>query len=157
MTFVKMVDLKQRKLTLVNQLSEKIKQPLLLRKGHEIDLKSAVAIVICKNHILLGLAKADDERDGKWCFPGGGIDKGEDTMSAAIREAYEEMGVSALPVSQVLIIHPAKPMVGFVFLHCSDLCEIEHNEEFLECKWFPIKELPEEMLSINKDILKLLI
>lgn len=156
MIFVQMEDLTQRRRQFVTNLHTNIRETVQLRKAHDISLKSAVGIIIFQRKVLLGLADCEDERNGKWCFPGGGIEDKEDVMSAAVRESYEEVGVSTVPISQVVVIHPAKPMVGFVFLTCSEVADkIEYNEEFTDCKWFPVDSLPKEMLSINRDILKL--
>ena len=150
-----MDNLKLRDLTLVRQLHNKIERKVLrLTKSHKMLLQSAVGIVVCNNHILLGVSKCNDERDGKWCFPGGGIDSGETVQAAAIREVYEEMGIPCSLVSNVVLVHPAKPLVGFCILTCSEIQDLSHNEEFTEAKWFPINSLPENTLSINLDILK---
>lgn len=140
---------------LAHYLHHSIESTTQLRKSHEVKLKSAVGIVFCEGKVLLGLSTADDEREGKWCFPGGEIDKGEDTLSASIREVYEEMGLPCSPVSQVILVHPAKPMVGFCILTCTST-EVEHNEEFSEARWFPVGSLPENILSLNIELLKVI-
>lgn len=126
-----------------------------IKKSQEIELESGVAIVIKDNKVLLGLADTDDERDGKWCFPGGGIENKESCLNAAIRECYEEMGLVCKPLNQVTFIYPALPKVGFCVLTC-DTEEVSYNEEFTDAKWFSLDKIPEDTLSINKDILNLL-
>jgi hypothetical protein len=65
-----------------------------IKKAQTIILEASVGIVVNDfGQILLGLAISDDERNGNWCFPGGGIDDGENSLNAAIREVYEEMGM----------------------------------------------------------------
>ena len=55
--------------------------------------RKAIAVVFNDDgEILIGLATNPD-RKGKWCFPGGRIEKGEDPVSAAIRECEEETGI----------------------------------------------------------------
>lgn len=127
-----------------------------LNKSHKIELESAVGIVFNeKNELLVGLAIADDERSGKWCFPGGGIDgDDEDCLSAAIREVYEETGILTTPMTTMIFIHPTKPMVGFCCLKAEGDQKFEKNEEFKELKWVGLNKLPEGLLELNKDILK---
>lgn len=127
----------------------------ILTKSHKIELKSACGIVFNKeNKILLGLSNANDDRQGKWCFPGGGIDDNEDCISASIRETYEEMGVQATSVIPTIMYHVTKPTVGFCILSTED-SEVVMNEEFDEFGWFDVDDLPEEIMSINKDILNM--
>lgn len=126
-------------------------------KGFKAEIKSAVAIVVNENNeLLLGLSNDSDERNGKWVFLGGGVDKGESPLQAAIREAYEEGGVSAKPLHVPMIVHPSKPSVGFFVLQCDSRCEIIKNEEFDDIKWFSLTKLPKQTLSLNIDVLKLI-
>ncbi len=125
----------------------------VIQKSQMVQLDSAVAIIIKDGKVLLGMADADDDRDGKWCFPGGGIDSGEDSMSAAIREAYEEMGVMVKPIMQLRLVHPTKPKVAFHIMTCEDETVIM-NEEFTDYKWCPVNSLPENILPVNKEIME---
>lgn len=127
----------------------------VLQKAHKLKLKSACGIVFKDSKVLLGLSNASDDRKGKWCFAGGGIDKGEDCMSAAIRETYEEMGLTTTSFIPTILIHTSKPEVGFCVLKNDNDDEIVINEEFDEFGWFGIEELPENTHPINVDLLKL--
>lgn len=122
--------------------------------SHNIELKYAVAVIVHKDKVFLGLANCDDERHNTWCFIGGSIDEGEDCISAAIRESYEESGLICKAVNSVVTTHPAKPNAGFVILE-SDNEEFNMNEEFFEGGWFNLHNLPEDILPINLEILKI--
>lgn len=108
--------------------------------GTEGTKNYTAAVAICikdRKDVLIGKANTDDDRDGMWVFPGGGIDKedGHDPVAAAIRECYEEMGVRVTSTGTV-INHPDKPEVAFV------VCEyvqgnITPNAEFHEGMWMP--------------------
>ena len=119
------------------------------------DYKAAVAVIVKDDTVLLGLARADDDRDGKWCFPGGGIDPqdGGDPLLAARREAYEEAGVSIIPHS--ILDHPDKPGVAFVASFYSS-GQPEPNEEFTSLQWVPILAAREDFPNVyaaNRHIL----
>ena len=128
-----------------------------IKKAQTIILEASVGIVVNDfGQILLGLAISDDERDGNWCFPGGGIDDGENSLNAAIREVYEEMGLICEPLQVIHLYHPTKPKVAFHILK-SKTTEINFNEEFQDARWFNIGEpLPENILPLNLEILKIL-
>lgn len=123
-------------------------------KAFKVELKSAVGIVIDKDgNLLLGKSTADDDRKDKWCFPGGGIDKGESVLQAAIRETYEEAGILCTPVKLLTVTHPIKPSVGFCVL-LAKTTEIDFNEEYSDMKWF--SSLPKNTMAMNNDILELI-
>lgn len=123
-----------------------------LIKSHIVNFTAVAAIVVSGDHILLGLCNCDDERHEKWCFPGGGIDMGEDCTSAAIREVYEEMGIICKPLNQIVFQHPTKPTVGFVFLE-SPKDDLKFNDEYFDAQWFSIFELPYNLMDLNKEII----
>ncbi len=55
---------------------------------------SKVLVVNEKGEVLaLRRSQTDERRPGQWDFPGGWVDAGEDTHTAAIREAKEEAGL----------------------------------------------------------------
>lgn len=59
-----------------------------------INKKFTDIIVVCDGELLL-LRRANYMKTfkGKWCLPGGHIDKGEDSKNAIIRELKEETGI----------------------------------------------------------------
>lgn len=123
-------------------------------KGFKMDIKSSVAIVFNEDgKVLLGKAISNDDRNGKWVFPGGGVDKGESTLQTAIREAYEETGVVATPLNIMMIHHPTKPHVGFHALKAKNDQVLKANEEFSELGWFNPFTFPKPSMDLNESIL----
>lgn len=121
---------------------------------YEHQFKSAVAIVYDEHaNVLLGKAKNNDDRKGKWCFPAGGIKPGECPGEAAARECFEETGFTAKP-QQMAFQHGAKPQVGFVV--CRKLSgEMKPNGEFSELRWVPWNKVI-ELEDLYPDVAKVL-
>ncbi len=60
---------------------------------YENPLPGAVTIVHRNGQVLVGKRGKDSFEPGKWCLPGGFIEFGEDFLSAARREVFEETGL----------------------------------------------------------------
>lgn len=60
---------------------------------HFIDPKVAVAVLVEQNGQLLMIRRKGQPERGKWSFPAGFMDAGEDPARAAEREALEETGL----------------------------------------------------------------
>ena len=84
----------------------------LILEGNE-DFFAAVAIVKYRQRWLLGLSTSSDDRKRKWCWPGGGIKRGESPQDAAVRECYEETGIRCKAKGPIMTLR-SKPGVAFV-------------------------------------------
>lgn len=116
--------------------------------------RSGIGVVFDDDsQVLLGLCILRDFRYNTWCFPGGGVEKGENIYQTAIREVFEETGIEtrALPISPV--IDTEIKGASFVLLK-KVRGSIKPNEEFLEVDWFSLKDLPKKTLSQNIEVIK---
>jgi len=86
-----MFGIEQYKRNRLNHLYNSFEKAIV--EENDSSYKSAVAIILKNGKVLMGRSTAKDERLGKYCFPGGRIDKGENVYKAAVREANEEAGV----------------------------------------------------------------
>jgi 8-oxo-dGTP pyrophosphatase MutT (NUDIX family) len=106
------------------------------------------------NKFLLGKARnTGDDRNGTWCFPGGGIKKGERPEKAAERECSEETGITC-KADQGALPHRDKPGVAFVVCKRSG-GKLKPNHEFEKLDWFTREEamaLP-DIYQVNKTII----
>src|SRR5688500_13240614 len=109
-----------------------------------LDPKVAVGTIITdeRNHVVL-VRRAIEPGYGKWVFPGGYVDRGEEVRVAAVREAREEAGldieldrlvnVYSYPGrAPVIIVYTARILGGC--LACDD--------EGLEARFFAPDEIP---------------
>lgn len=106
----------------------------------ETHYTSSVSIVYNEHgQILFGKSKHNDDRNGKWCFPGGGIKPGECPGKAAERECNEETGY-VIKQQQMSLPHPKKPWIAFVV--CKKISgQPKPNNEFSELKWMSYSQI----------------
>ena len=124
-----------------------------------------------ENKIFVG--KRKDNPSNKWQMPQGGIDKGEDYITAMKRELYEETSIKSieilteidgffeyeLPKNLVGIIWKGKyrgqKQKWFIAKFLGEETEINLNTkyaEFVEWKWIIPKMLPEVIVDFKKDL-----
>lgn len=124
------------------------------------EIKTAVGVVLNdKGQILLGRCKTDDDRNGFLCFPGGGIDDGEDIFSAAIREVKEETNIVTSLEHMIFSVHNTKNFVAYVVLKDTGKNDIvKFNDEYDEVNpggWYSLDSLPtEEVFNLNLDVMQ---
>jgi ADP-ribose pyrophosphatase YjhB (NUDIX family) len=116
-----------------------------------LDPKVAVGTIIrdTRNHVVL-VRRAIEPGYGRWVFPGGYVDRGEEVRVAAVREAREEAGleirlehlinVYSYPGRAPVIIVYAATMVGGCLM-CDD--------EGLEARFFAPEEIPWDELAFQ--------
>lgn len=82
-----------------------------------------------------------------WTFPGGGVNDGEDTETAAKREVREEVGITLDRIDLVTTLdfnHEYKKDTVFVYQTTIENAEIEIDEkEVAEADWFSLNSLPQ--------------
>jgi 8-oxo-dGTP diphosphatase len=94
-------------------------------------------------------------RKFEWGLPAGGLEYHEQPINAIVREFFEESGmeiqaerlltaISAQEDSQISMIYLCKIVSG----------EFKESHEISEMKHFPVNELPDMMLSAEKELIK---
>ena len=116
-----------------------------------LDPKVAVGTIIrMEDGRLVLVRRAIEPGYGLWVFPGGYVDRGEQILDAALREAREESGLDiridrlvniySYPGTAPIIIVYAATMVG------GELCT---DDECLEARLFSADEIPWDALAFR--------
>jgi ADP-ribose pyrophosphatase YjhB (NUDIX family) len=100
---------------------------------------------------------------GKWVFPGGFLDRGEQVEAAAIRETWEEVNLK-VTINRLLNVYsyPGYPVIVVVYLADITGGELQAMDETLEVGVFTPEEIPWDDLAFMstrdalQDYLKLL-
>ena len=142
-----------------------IEQKLPLRKG--------VGIIVLNKQNKIFVGKRKDNPGDKWQMPQGGVDEGEDYITAMRRELLEETSIQnieiikeiekiyqyELPTNLVGIIWKGKyrgqKQKWFITRFLGEEKEINLNTkhaEFIDWKWIEPKLLPEIIVNFKKDL-----
>ena len=134
-------------------------------------MRDGVGIVVLNQDNKVFVGKRKDNPTDKWQMPQGGIDKGEDYITAMKRELYEETSIKSieilteidgffeyeLPKNLVGIIWKGKfrgqKQKWFIAKFIGDENEINlqtKNPEFIEWKWIIPDDLPKTIVDFKK-------
>lgn len=104
------------------------------------------------DYVLLGLRK-----DGTWGFPGGGVDKNENVLTAVKREVGEETSLTDIDLnSKKYKKLKLKNKDAYIFKKKTKVKKIyPATKEHERFKWFRIDELPDSLHKIVKRYYKL--
>ncbi len=112
--------------------------------GANPPLRVAVGILADGSKVFITRRFPDSHQGGKWEFPGGKIEPGEDTLSALKRELTEELGIvvlGATPYMQVPHAYRDRDVLLDVW-RITDYQGTPHGREGQEGQWIACAELP---------------
>ena len=139
----------------------------------KLPFRIGVGIIVLNNKNQVFVAKRKDNPGNNWQMPQGGIDKGEDFISAMKRELMEETSIKNikilkelehlyqydLPKNLVGIIWKGKfrgqKQKWFITRFLGRDTEINlktKHPEFIEWKWIEPEKLPEVIVYFKKEI-----
>ena len=138
-----------------------------------LPMRSGVGIIVLNNNNQVFVGKRKDNPGDKWQMPQGGVDKGEDFITAMRRELIEETSIKnikilkeiqnmyqyQLPNNLVGIIWKGKfrgqRQKWFITRFLGNESEINLNTkqpEFIEWKWIDAEKLPEVIVYFKKNL-----
>jgi len=142
----------------------------MIDKNISLPLRSGVGIVVLNKDNKVFVAKRIDNQKNFWQMPQGGVDKGEDYLTAAYRELEEETSIKnvdlikeldglisyKLPENLLGVIWKGKyrgqEQKWFVMRFLGDDSEINiktKNPEFCEWKWIALKNISDLVVDFK--------
>ena len=141
--------------------------------NHQLPMRTGVGIIVLNNNNQVFVGKRRDNPSDKWQMPQGGVDKGEDFITAMRRELIEETSIKnikilkeiqnmyqyELPNNLVGIIWKGKfrgqRQKWFItkFLGKDNEINLDtQHPEFIDWKWIDPKDLPEVIVDFKKEL-----
>ena len=150
----------------------------MTEKFKNLPLRSGVGIVVLNKDNKVFVAKRIDNPKDFWQMPQGGVDEGEDFLSAAYRELEEETNIKNVKLIKELdgmtTYELPKNLLGIIwkgkyrgqkqkwfitkFTGTDDEINIKtSNPEFMEWKWENLENLPKIIVDFKKNLYEELI
>ena len=139
----------------------------------QLPMRNGVGAIILNNKNKVFVGKRKDNPIDRWQMPQGGVDKGEDYLTAMKRELLEETSIKSikiikeldgffeyeLPQNLIGIIWKGKfrgqKQKWYIVKFFGDEKEINlktKNPEFIEWKWIAPDDLPDVIVDFKKDL-----
>jgi len=116
-----------------------------------LDPKIAVGTIIktASGKIVL-VKRAIEPGYGKWVFPGGYVDRGEEVTLAAVREAREEAGL-AVRLDHLINIYSYAGRAPVIIVYAATMLsgDLAVDDEGLEAREFDLDEIPWDDLAFR--------
>ena len=116
-----------------------------------LDPKVAVGTIIRNHddHVVL-VRRAIEPGYGRWVFPGGYVDRGEEVQVAALREAREEAGLE-IRLDRLINVYSYPGRAPVIIVYAATMLggDLAVDEEGLEARFFAQHEIPWEELAFQ--------
>ena len=144
-------------------------------KFKKLPLRNGVGIVVLNKQNQVFVAKRIDNPKNFWQMPQGGVDKGEDFLTAALRELKEETSIKNVKlikeIDGTITYELPKHLLGIIwkgkykgqrqkwFLmrylgKDKDINIKTDNPEFLDWKWIDLNEITEVVVDFKLHVYK---
>ena len=146
-------------------------------KFKNLPLRSGVGIVVLNKYNKVFVAKRIDNPKNFWQMPQGGVDEGENFLSAAYRELEEETSIKSVKliheIDEITTYLLPKHLLGVIwkgkykgqkqkwflmrFVGNDDEININTNKpEFLEWKWIEVEMITSVVVDFKLEVYKIL-
>ena len=141
--------------------------------NHQLPMRTGVGIIVLNKNNQVFVGKRKDNPGDKWQMPQGGVDKGEDFITAMRRELIEETSIKNIKIlkeiQNMYQYELPKNLVGIIwkgkfrgqrqkwfitkFLGKDDEINLDtQHPEFIDWKWIDPKDLPEVIVGFKKEL-----
>ncbi len=141
--------------------------------NHQLPMRTGVGIVVLNNNNQVFVGKRKDNPSNKWQMPQGGVDKGEDFITAMKRELIEETSIKNIKIlkeiQNMYQYELPNDLIGIIwrgkfrgqrqkwfitkFLGKDDEINLDtQHPEFIDWKWIDPQDLPEVIVDFKKDL-----
>ena len=141
--------------------------------NQKLPMRTGVGIILLNNKNQVFVGKRKDNPEDKWQMPQGGVEEGEDFISAMKRELHEETNVRNIKIikeiKKIYEYELPKNLLGiiwkgkfrgqkqkwFITKFIGEENEINlntENPEFIEWKWINAEKLPTVIIEFKKDL-----
>tara|TARA_B100001248_G_scaffold98654_1_gene73217 strand:+ start:2853 stop:3323 length:471 start_codon:yes stop_codon:yes gene_type:complete len=146
--------------------------------NNKLPMRLGVGIIVLNENNLVFVGKRKDNPVDKWQMPQGGLDEGEDFITAMRRELIEETGIKNIKIikeiDRMFEYELPKNLVGIIwkgkfrgqkqkwfitkFLGKDNEVNLKTKyQEFIDWKWIEPKKLPDVIVNFKKDMYKSLV
>ena len=127
---------------------------------HYENPKPTATIICPKNNEILLVKRAVNPSKGRWCLPGGFIERGESPEEAAVRELNEETRLQGRAVNILGTCSHYNTIFGDILLiglemEVKDWSTMEAGDDAEEAELFSIKALPKLAFPCHEKIVNL--
>ncbi len=141
--------------------------------NYQLPMRTGVGIIVLNNNNQVFVGKRKDNPGDKWQMPQGGVDKGEDFITAMRRELIEETSIRNIKIlkeiQNMYQYELPKNLVGIIwkgkfrgqrqkwfitkFLGKDDEINLNtQHPEFIDWKWIDPQDLPEVIVDFKKKL-----
>ena len=141
--------------------------------NYQLPMRTGVGIIVLNNNNQVFVGKRKDNPGDKWQMPQGGVDKGEDFITAMRRELIEETSIKNIKIlkeiQNMYQYELPKNLVGIIwrgkfrgqrqkwfitkFLGKDDEINLDtQHPEFIDWKWINPNDLPDVIVDFKKEL-----
>ena len=141
--------------------------------NHQLPMRTGVGIIVLNNNNQVFVGKRKDNPGDKWQMPQGGVDKGEDFITAMKRELIEETSIKNIKIlkeiQKMYQYELPKNLVGIIwkgkfrgqrqkwfitkFLGKDNEINLDtQHPEFIDWKWIDPQDLPKVIVDFKKEL-----